>query len=501
MPKRVLDIAGDIIRLLDSEKLSAPYACLSYCWGKDSFLATTTASLDRHRSCIPYSSLPLTFQHAISVLRKLNIHYLWIDSLCIVQDDVEDWKEQGAEMADIYQNAHLVISALKAAGAHEGLFQNLDVSFSPRTVSVQIREGRPEKIHVRHPLTHLESDLPGTVPLPALHRGWIFQERLLASRIVYFGPQELMWECHTKSACQCIESPEINPIDGPISHFTAFGSNMLQPKYTFGIRDWPFSTERKLACTWRKLVEHYTTLNLTRREDIFPAFAGISSRFQSASKSASLAGLWRKTLLPDLLWNVHIESIAVTIDFANLSKRCAWRAPSWSWASVNRPVNFFYTHDAFIQEECCSVEEAVCDPAGADRAGQSQGGHIILKGNLIPTVLQYYPALASTPSLRHYMLDILEGTGHQIYADCDSSIPGEDHVPNGSQVYCFPLVRESQIQPQSIGALLLKRVGFDDGACCGLYKRIGCLLATPFPFDAFDAWIEPSKRVTVVKII
>ena len=292
-----------------------------------------------------------------------------------------------------------------------------------------------------------------------------------------------MWECQEQSACQCIEQPNISPAKGPMSYFEVFHSDMLLPKYSLDIQDWASWDERKLACCWRRLVQHYTTLGLTRASDVFPAISGIASRFQAANKSKSLAGLWEKTLLSDLLWYVSIESITYTIDFSRLGHRPAFRAPSWSWASVSLPVQSFYIHHGEELEPNCSVRKAICQPRGADFTGDVHSGHIVLQGNLIPTVLEHHPDIQNTPQLRHYKLSVLNEPDHHIHADCNTSVPGENYLSNGPEVYCFPVVRYARTQTQSIGYLLLRKVGADPEEDCGVYARIGSVLATPFPFN------------------
>ena len=187
MPKRILDLSRNKIQLLESQNLRERYACLSYRRGEEAFPATTSSTVDRNRICVPPDALPSTLLDPISVSRKLEIRYLWIDSLCILQDDKNDWEEQAADMASIYQNAYLVLSATKSAGAHEGLFADVDLTFTPRTVPVAMPDGGSEIIYVRHPLTYLNSDLPGDSPLPALLRGWIFKSACYPAVLCILG--------------------------------------------------------------------------------------------------------------------------------------------------------------------------------------------------------------------------------------------------------------------------------------------------------------------------
>lgn len=61
------------------------------------------------------SDLPPLFQDAIIITRQLGLRYLWIDSLCIIQDSLRDWETEAAKMASIYQNSYVTISATDAS--------------------------------------------------------------------------------------------------------------------------------------------------------------------------------------------------------------------------------------------------------------------------------------------------------------------------------------------------------------------------------------------------
>ncbi|KAJ4286394.1 hypothetical protein N0V88_008017 [Collariella sp. IMI 366227] len=129
LPSRVLDVqaAGESgVRLYEpAEGEKAPYICLSHCWGHRPFLRTLSGNLAAHRSEIIWDRLPQTFREAITFTRQLGVRYLWIDSLCIVQDDQRDWRCEAARMAGIYEHSMLVISATKSHGAYGGLFTSL----------------------------------------------------------------------------------------------------------------------------------------------------------------------------------------------------------------------------------------------------------------------------------------------------------------------------------------------------------------------------------------
>lgn len=122
-PRRLLDVGTDSepIRLVETSKAKT-FIALSHCWGKKRLLKTTKAALPSMAKKVPFDSLSATFQHAVEFTRIMNIRYLWIDSLCITQDDSADWKTEAAKMATIYADALLVISASAASDGEGGLF-------------------------------------------------------------------------------------------------------------------------------------------------------------------------------------------------------------------------------------------------------------------------------------------------------------------------------------------------------------------------------------------
>ncbi|KAK4189127.1 heterokaryon incompatibility protein-domain-containing protein [Podospora australis] len=124
LPARVIDVRPTTVKLHEpSEDERAPYLCLSHCWGDiRPACRTTSATLKANLQAISPDDLPATFRDAISVTRQLGFDYLWIDSICIIQDSEADWRHQSAEMINIYENAHLTLCASGAVDDEGGLF-------------------------------------------------------------------------------------------------------------------------------------------------------------------------------------------------------------------------------------------------------------------------------------------------------------------------------------------------------------------------------------------
>jgi hypothetical protein len=260
------------------------YACLSHRWGGSETGRATRASYSALLEDIAWDTIPRTFQDAIQFLLSLGIKYVWIDYYCIIQDDPLDWQEQAAQMARIYQNSYITLAATSSLNNESGCFWDSDTSYEK-----EFKAGRND-LSVRRAMKHWERlwASNSSAVFPLLSRAWVFQERLLAPRVVHFSRNELVWECAGLGDCQC--GGYFVP-SNPKSH------NWISKD------------------SWRSAVELFTTLHLTVEQDRLPAFFGFADFYAQAVgaslKTDYLAGLWRKSLHVDLLW--RIDSSAQTL--------------------------------------------------------------------------------------------------------------------------------------------------------------------------------------------
>ena len=161
-------------------------------------MTTTESNIDRHKQMIDWQGLPKSFQDAITVVSNLEIQYIWIDSLCIIQgSDSDDWLQEAPKMADYYQSAFLTISA--ALGA-EAMFkkQHDNPQIGVRIDPPEKKSKSPYHVYIRKPLSHQGTQLHT--------RGWVFQEHLLSIRVVHFS-DEIVWECAERTECECGRFP------------------------------------------------------------------------------------------------------------------------------------------------------------------------------------------------------------------------------------------------------------------------------------------------------
>src|ERR1700712_4686371 len=197
LPTRLIEIGpsdgteSPFLKLTRGER--GRYISLSHCWGKSKLFTTTKATLAARMQGFSMEMLPKTFQDAILISRSIGVRYIWIDSICIVQDSSADWEQESARMADIYSNAFLTIAATASPDSQTGcLFrreQHQAITFTYAPLSDPAAIGH---IFVNASQKFLIDPLR---KYPLNRRAWAFQERLLSRRILHFAPEQLFWDC------------------------------------------------------------------------------------------------------------------------------------------------------------------------------------------------------------------------------------------------------------------------------------------------------------------
>lgn len=180
---------GNSIPLDVSKDWKGHYITLSHCWGQSVPLKPTIFSLQQHIEGIPLKSLPKTFRDAAMICSRIGVRYLWIDSLCIIQDSYTDWLQQSSEMGDIYANSYCTISATAAKNAFE---RYLVTRPSVRSIQLVQKHGKEQVIFWSCLLSNFSADVEeGHLN----SRGWVLQERILSKRALHFTPGHFYWEC------------------------------------------------------------------------------------------------------------------------------------------------------------------------------------------------------------------------------------------------------------------------------------------------------------------
>ncbi|KAL2193979.1 heterokaryon incompatibility protein-domain-containing protein [Corynascus similis CBS 632.67] len=383
LPSRLLDVGSHedtywklLISAIDLTEPPTPaYLTLSYRWGTDPQHALLLSStIDQHRRGTKISDLPQTFQDLVLVARRFGIRYVWIDCFCIVQDSRDDWEAEAPMMRHIYANAACNIAASASDSPDGGLFRSRDVrDIQPGIISTTLTSELSEKFYIFDKSYWDRQLLEGS-----LHRrGWVFQERFLGPRQLYFARNQVLWECLEEHKCEGF------PRGIPLHNSSKILDRLLSLHDDRETPDQRRKTGHQghhdntmtfdAVDLWCDLVTTYSKCHFTKSEDKLYAFAGIAKLFQEVTGDRYLAGLWRSQILHLLNWTV----------FTPKSKHSAqYRAPSWSWASIDGPVKLHKPAAGF--EFLVSVVDVGITPKkGGDDAVDVIGGFIKLKGALI----------------------------------------------------------------------------------------------------------------------
>ncbi|KAK0707787.1 heterokaryon incompatibility protein-domain-containing protein, partial [Lasiosphaeris hirsuta] len=356
MPSRLLDISSESenqwkLVVVSADNITpAPYFTLSYRWGSNQSLMLRRSTLCDFRRGQQISRLPQTFQDAVVIARRFSVRYLWIDALCIMQDCREDWEREIPAMQHIYSNSVCNLAASASENPNGGLFRTRDTTAIVPGVVAAPSAASTDKNH------HIFDDSYWNRQIsngPLHRRGWVFQERLLSSRVLYFGKSQIFWECFTELKCEGFPQ-------GILEHHSVKNLNPLWDLQESGQQEGQESDKMPihLLRLWNNLVRDYSNCALTRADDKLPAFVGIANLFGEVTGDVYLAGMWRSSLLEQLNWWVDQPRCRISTTY---------RAPSWSWASLDGPIRPH--HQAARTQFLVSITAVTTDHSSHDLAG------------------------------------------------------------------------------------------------------------------------------------
>ncbi|KAI0172692.1 HET-domain-containing protein [Hypoxylon sp. FL1284] len=415
LPTRVLDIgdgaAASQVRLHETAPgQCGEYVALSYCWGQVGNLKTTKETLKQRKSSIPWELMPRSFEEAIEITRGLEMRYLWIDSLCIIQDDASDWKRESARMAEVYENASLTISIDGALDPTSGILtpRRFDLVSTTDTIratpvpthcrsaaveafSITSRpENIAETVYAREPIHHEDITLPRShydITYPLLTRAWTLQERLLSQRILHATASELIWECKTTLFCECgTISRSLEYLDGgspKVNYDRAMLKIIEESKRSLSSSARQQNGQQKTpqfpdtSRAWTLLIGDYSNRMLTYDSDKLPAVSALARRFSLVDELPAarcyLAGLWLEDLPWLLCWRVYGRRFEKRPD--------VYCGPSWSWVSLLTPV--IWDMRVYEAQSVVEVVRATAVPEGAENPfGRITGAQAAVKGRL-----------------------------------------------------------------------------------------------------------------------
>lgn len=396
LPSRVLDLsaADDSIRLVATKDRQGHFAALSYCWGPPEKLPprTTTTTIAAHTAGMREEQLPQTYRDAIRISRHAGLRYLWIDSLCIIQDDPADWQREAARMASVYQTAQLVVAAADSPDPSTGIFRH----FGPAATTTLPYFAAPGRASgtVHAELRPAERDANPEHSILST-RAWCAQESALARRIVYYTRKSVVWNCRQLGyAGLCCDGVE-------------FSGSMWQKR------------------VWSAVARDYSRRSLTYARDKLVAVQGVVSELARATGDAYLYGCWKGTLAGNLLWSRgQLQWLQRPAELRDV--------PTWSWASTMGAVDVF--------EDGAGNADAESEPCVAIEVDES-GKKLRLEARLVPSLLialseEELDALDMPKTVRQIQFtDSPEPCGIAILDQDDAGL--RDDV-----VFCVPLMWE-----------------------------------------------------------
>ncbi|KAN0110247.1 HET domain containing protein [Hyaloscypha variabilis] len=506
LPSRLIDVQNRI-HLCASSDLSVEieYITLSHRWGSQKFLTLTRQNLSDWMVELPLQELPSTFQDAISFAKASGIGYIWIDSLCIVQDCEEDWRNESKLMAVVYANSWCNLAADAAADSDSGLFVNRDVSHAQPNNVQMLRWVSPGDVGSRRvgtqssqgprtlddvPLENVEEGLVDyTLVSQALwwknvlhtslaHRAWVVQERLLAKRVVHFTRTQVFFECRHSQVC------EAYPRGFPICINVGYATNSsrrtddqdVKSSFADHYGEVDIDPDRQFYAalkTWSKIISLYTQCGLSVETDRIIALSGIATVMKRSFNCRYLAGLWDDHLDRQLTWKN-----SSTADSAPLSRPKAYIAPSWSWASLNGPVSlgdegpFIKLPWIPVRKIPIRILEAEIETVDGTEMSSAVAGYLKVAGQLTP--VEGSSMLKRTGQrtwTRNQCVREVGGAGTRFIPNEDGGVGYYDLDFDGEELqtvcYCLPTICRGRASYFS--GILLKPVGMAKG----VFRRVG----------------------------
>lgn len=462
-PKRLLDVnirgpgGAQGVKLCDglfADPLSE-YVTLSYCYGAAKPTRLHRKTLPALRQGVAGSSLPKTIADAAFITRELGFRYLWVDAICLMQDDAEEMLSESSQMDKVYSGASLNLAATSSKDSHGGLFYSRNVAaLQPCIVDITGSDIIPGTYYCLR--STIWQDLIDRSPLAA--RAWVLQERALAKRTLHFTRNELLWECQEKC---CAESFS----DGIPAQLGA------SEKYT-SVVSFNKKEHHRQVGNWHEIVRAYTQANLTYRSDKLIAMSALARQYATRNRFRErdyIVGLWRSELPNALLW--HIEKGL---------RPTKYRAPSWTWASMDGAVQYpppsQSSKDTCVEVLDISIKYKT-DPFGLVESGNLKLRGFLVKGNLHRSK-DHWDRTTCTISGLHSEFTIAS-------AIFDERLPrvGDNAL---EEIYCLPVLETVD----RMEGLLLRAM---DEIGKGVFRRLGAFQISRWDQIAWDRFKENMK--------
>ncbi|RDW71446.1 hypothetical protein BP6252_08009 [Coleophoma cylindrospora] len=356
LPTRVIHVPQHDMSqlcLVDTDGIPGDYAALSYAWGPDSQPNKTTSSnLGVYHNQIILSNLPQTLQDAIHITQTLNINYLWVDSMCIIQDSNEDKIVEISKMRHIFKNAFCTIIGARSPTSSQGFLDNFPLRYPLLEEDIIIPYGSSADTGDKGTMTLREAG--GFKQADIIRdftesRAWCLEESVLSPRCIIYSNIRLRWSC-----------AQTQYSDGDYTHNeeSEYKIKPLPRLFRLGQKreaedddDW-----EELWKFWISIVTNYSTRELTRPDDKLRAISGLVDEIHALycdGDDEYLTGIWKRKLFPGLMWFIMPRTRLDNVTY--LQPRIRDIAPSWSWASTNGTVAH-YNGGVNINPQCDIID-------------------------------------------------------------------------------------------------------------------------------------------------
>lgn len=367
---------------------TVPYFTLSHCWGSHLPLSLTKDNVRSLSNPSSVYDLPKTYQDALTVVNSLGYKYIWIDSLCIVQDDEQDWENESSLMGFTYHHAVCNIAATWAINGEEGCFSTRDPTrVCPTFIALDLTASGPSTYQISQSGdSAYHKDITRA---PLNKRGWVVQERYLARRQLSATKCQFYWECH-----DLLASEEFR------CGYPADASANSEWPWRFGAAQCPqkpsldFNRGKQTRQDWAALVELYSACHLSRASDKLAALSGLANQLQNIVDDIYMFGLWKKDLHQQLCWRpAHLSETPRRTTQGLI-------APTWSWVNFDGPVDFDTAYYGTYHEYLSWIE-VVDTPSNLTKKLTLRG--LALKSRLVWKYREYHPGWGRNES--HLSLD------------------------------------------------------------------------------------------------
>jgi len=509
IPTRLIDVVACKLVITEGNEAYSEYATLSYAWGDRPLgIKTYASNIHDQTRGIKWSALSKTIQDAFIVSKKINVRYLWVDSLCVLQSEgpndmthAADWHREAARFGGYYEDSAITIAATGARDASEGLFLHgigKACYTLPYTIQRVNKLGLLSEATIYPDQTLWAREVYNS---PLADRGWAAQERLLSKRILHFGKNCICWECHE------LWATEMNPtrLD---SYFYEYqeaeaeydGPSGLDLQVSF--RDLSAIPAELIPEMWFDYVETYSGTQFTFLSDRLPALSGLAERVQPYIRQTYSSGLWKESIAQGLSWH--------TCAFREFPEPDVSTVPTWSWASSAGHVKFSFYGPGRHWESMAHIDEKASNAGGLEMPNDIVPERLTLRGRTMLTSLDALELEEETNAagMRFFIFKRLSPNEriewfwpipHVLYLD---SRQVDDFLWGSFECFllgkvvrdCLPYEEPDDHSETPGVALVLAPTGRKRG-CAKEYRRVGILAV---PFERYWAQVEEDVSIDLI---